>query len=221
MKQADKRVSNKAGQNKVSKSVGTTPVPNDLLDRVMPMLRDTELRVLLIIVRQTRGWQVGPEPAHRKERDWLTQSQLTRRTGRASEAVSRAVDALVRMGIIHVTDRNGTPQKTAFERRRYLGRLYYQLGTGGLAGDNAHTPGNNKHIHGENFPESEYAKPNTTKETVIQKYEGDEKQYKGDEKNRDACTRKPERFREKPFVIRTQGWEKATHQKCIPEKVNP
>ena len=33
------------------------PVPTRLVDEVMPALKDTELRVLLVVLRQTWGWQ--------------------------------------------------------------------------------------------------------------------------------------------------------------------
>ena len=161
---------------------GTTPVPNALLDRVMPTLRDTELRVLLVIVRQTLGWQVGTDPTRRKDRDWLTQSQFRQRTGRASEAISHAVDALVQVGLISVTDRRGVPKKTADERRRHLGHLYYQLGSGELSVDNVRRTV-------DNASKSEDAKPNTTKETVIQK-------YKAKDRNVDNSA-------EPPFVVRS------------------
>jgi len=188
MKQAVNRASSEIRHYNLSQVSGTTPVPNDLLDRVMPTLRDTELRVLLIVVRQTAGWQTGTDPAQRKERDWLTQSQLMRRTGRASGAVSRAVDALVQAGLIHVTDRAGAPLKTPAERRRHLGHLYYQSGPGVAAPLNP--------------AKSEHAKGHTTKETVTQKYRAEKEivDNSGEKSPPD-----------KPFFIRTRGWEKATH----------
>ena len=131
------------------------------LDRVMPALRDTELRVLLVVVRQTLGWQLSPGSTQRKDRDWLTQSQLMRRTGRASEAVSRAVDALVRAGLIGVVDRAGMPVRTPAERRRHIGHLYFQLGSGVR--------------NASKIPKSEHAKGHTTKETQVQKYRADDK----------------------------------------------
>ena len=160
---------------------GTTPVPNDLLDRIMPTLRDTELRLLLVVVRQTLGWQDGPTSSQRKERDWLTQSQLMRRTGRASEAVARAIDALLRGNLIDVLDRKGRPLITASERRRHLGQLYYRLHPGAI-GENAVC----------RQPKSEQAKPNITKET----------QYKN--KNADN------KIVDKPFVIRNNRWTLAS-----------
>jgi hypothetical protein len=113
-------------------SGGFVPVPNALFDEVLPTLRDTELRVLLIVVRQTLGWREGR--TRYKRRDWLSRSQLTRRTGRASEAVSAAVDALVRRGLIVVEDTAGNPLATPEARRRHIGRLYYRLGDDGPAG---------------------------------------------------------------------------------------
>lgn len=177
-----------SGGEEVTRGVGTTPVPNDLLDRVMPTLRDTELRVLLVVVRQTLGWQDGANPTRRKKRDWLTQSQLRQRTGRASEAVSHAVDTLVQAGLINVTDRREVPKKTADERRRHMGHLYYQLGSGARVVDN---------VLGsvDNSSKSEYAKANTTKETVIQKYRAEKEIV--------------DNLVERPFTLRSAGWKHA------------
>ena len=162
---------------------GTTPVPTALLDRVMPTLRDTELRVLLVVVRQTLGWQVGKDPRLRKERDWLTQSQLMRRTGRASGAVARAVDALVRRGLIDVLDKTERPLVTPAERRRCLGRLYYRL----------HRPEAGR----ESTPaKREHAKPHTTKETL--------------DKNRQFKRSPVDNPVENPLVIRSKGWIRVT-----------
>ena len=113
----------------------TTPFPNALLDRLLPTLRDTEWRLLCVIVRQTRGWLTGN--GRRKTRDWFTQSQLMARTGRRSEAVSKAVDSLVRQGLIEVQDQEGKPLPTPQERRRYAGHLYYKLAPRATAADDA------------------------------------------------------------------------------------
>ena len=169
---------------------GTTSVPNELLDLTLPELRDTELRVLLVIVRQTLGWQDDTNPGRRKERDWLTQSQLMHRTGRASEAVARAIDGLVRRGLIDVLDRSGTPLLLAVERRRHLGRLYYRLRP-----RNRSEGGSQIH---RQVPKSEYAKPNTTKES----------KYKNISKVIRSKTQIVEKPVENPVVIRG-GWFKA------------
>ena len=87
-----------------------TPFPNVLLDTVMPLLKDTEWRILCVIVRQTLGWLEGAGNGHkegdRKSRDWLTHSQLKQRTGRNSAAICKAVHSLVRRGLIVVYDSN-------------------------------------------------------------------------------------------------------------------
>ena len=106
----------------------TTPFPNLLLDEAMPRLKDTEWRVLCVIVRQTLGWQVDERTKQRKEADWLTHSQLKRRTGRASEALSKAVDVLVRDGWIEVCDVQERPLTTAVLRRNCRGPVFFRLG---------------------------------------------------------------------------------------------
>lgn len=102
------------------------PLPCPVIDAILPTLKDTELRVLLVVLRQTWGWR-GPE-GKPKERDWLSHRQLKERTGRASEAVSAAVDALVRRGLVCVENEQGAELVTAAERRRVQARLYYRPG---------------------------------------------------------------------------------------------
>jgi len=91
-----------------------------VVDHLLPDLKDTELRLLLVVLRQTllRG----------KHFDWLASRQLKERTGRASEAVSAAVDALVNRGLLEVRNGGGRLLTTTHERRREHGRLYFGLG---------------------------------------------------------------------------------------------
>jgi hypothetical protein len=106
------------------------PVPTAYLDAWMPRLRDTELRVLLVVCRQTRGRRER-QPNGRSVarcRDWLSHSQLVRRTGRGSEAVSAAIQNLVERGLVVVESAAGQALTTSGERRRHLGNLYYRLG---------------------------------------------------------------------------------------------
>lgn len=124
------------------------PIPVRLVDTVMPHLKDTELRVLLVVLRQTWGWKADrtnvdkPEASQQthaskkptnkqatKRRDWLSHRQLCRRTGRGSDAVSAAVASLTTSGLIIVEDAGGKPLTTPDERRRCLGRLYFRPGT--------------------------------------------------------------------------------------------
>lgn len=110
---------------RVSVIQGTTPFPNVLLDKVMPRLRDTEWRLLSVIVRQTFGWSQGD--GKRKESDWLSHYQLKRRTGRSSAPISRAIDLLVRSGLIVVRDSFGHELTSAERRRRAHTRLSFAV----------------------------------------------------------------------------------------------
>lgn len=94
------------------------PIPLWIIDQVLPTLRDTELRVLMIVLRQTAN----------KERDWLSSRQLHQRTGRSSAAVSGAIDTLVRRGLITVTAQSGSILDMPSERRRCRHRLWFQRG---------------------------------------------------------------------------------------------
>jgi hypothetical protein len=156
--QASTDMAGTMGSRQTGKSEGLAPwhpVPARLVDTVMPHLRDTELRVLLVVLRQTWGWKIDrtktglkmttalkqrnsgqkiSKPATKnkpatKHRDWLSHSQLCQRTGRGSDAVSAAIAALTASGLIIVEDAGGKPLKTPQERRRCLGRLYFRPGT--------------------------------------------------------------------------------------------
>jgi hypothetical protein len=85
-----------------------------------------ELKVLLVVTDQTLGW-LDPLTGQRKEADWLTHSQLKARTGCASEAISKAIDSLIRRSLIEVLADTGEPLLTAQSRRRCAGRLFFRL----------------------------------------------------------------------------------------------
>lgn len=104
----------------------STPFPNLLIDQAMPTLTDTEWRLLCLVCRQTLGY-ASADGAGRRARDWLTHRQLKARSGRASAAVSRAVDGLVRRNMIEVQSIDGEPLITPQERRRCQGALFFSL----------------------------------------------------------------------------------------------
>lgn len=103
----------------------STPFPSFLIDFVMPTLTDTQWRVLCVVVRQTLGWHAGS--GQRRRLDWLTHRQLQLRTGRASEAVCRAIDGLCRRDLVTVWNDRFQPLTTAQARRRQRGKLFYGL----------------------------------------------------------------------------------------------
>lgn len=124
----------------------TTRFPNVLLDAVMPTLKDTEWRVLCVVVRQTIGFG--------KDNNWISRHQLKFRTHRESEAISKAVDSLVKRGLIEVIDGGGALLRTAAQRRRGT-RLIYRLGSSIMTSMRKSELG---------CSENELRKANTTKE---------------------------------------------------------
>ena len=104
----------------------TTPFPNYLLNEVMPILKDTEWRLLCVVVRQTLGWK-GSISGTRKTSDWMTRAQLIEKTGRNSEALSSALDSLIRQHLIEAQDSKGKSLHSPQERRQVRGRTYYCL----------------------------------------------------------------------------------------------
>ena len=104
----------------------STSMPNALLDTYMPRLRDTEWRVLCVVVRQTIGWSTAT--GARRTKDWISHAQLKRRTGRSGESVSTAIDSLVRQGLLSVEDSRGRQLRTSTSRKNRFGRIYFSLG---------------------------------------------------------------------------------------------
>lgn len=103
------------------------PVPAILIDHLLPRLTDTELRVLLVVIRQTLGW-ISAESVHgRKWRDWISQSQLTAKTGKSRDSVSRAVGALVEAGLVVVEKASGESLSSPHARKLARTRIYYRL----------------------------------------------------------------------------------------------
>ena len=102
-----------------------TAIPNILIDEVMPTLKDTEWRILCVIARQTLGWV--EKGGGRKQRDWMSQSQLIAKTGRNSAALSAALNVLVRENLIECQAENGEPLLTPEQRRKHRGRVYFSL----------------------------------------------------------------------------------------------
>ena len=105
----------------------TTPTPNWLYNGEMKKMSDTELRVVLIVTRATLGWEEDRETGMRKQEDWISHTELIKRSGRSSTAVSGAVDNCVKHGWIETRDKKGNILKTAKDRRRR--RVFYRLGT--------------------------------------------------------------------------------------------
>ena len=104
----------------------TTPVPNVYFDLHLKELNSAELKVLLVIIRQTLGWSDRNALLGRKERDWISSSQLQAKTGSSPRAISSAIEMLVRRNIIEVLDEAGFLLNTP-EKRKGKQKLFYRL----------------------------------------------------------------------------------------------
>lgn len=106
----------------------TTQIPHIIIREWMPLLKDVELRVLLVVADQTLGWAADDQTGRRKERDWISLSQLMKKTGRGSKAVPSAIKVLIeKYGIVEAVDAHGGLLDTAEKRRRNFGKIYYRL----------------------------------------------------------------------------------------------
>ncbi len=109
----------------------TTQIPNLILDEVMPQLSDTEFRVLMVICRQTLGWIENRETGRRKEKDWISYSQLIEKTGRSREAIAEALKSLREKHLIETYDQSGNLLSRE-DRLSGCRKLYYRLSTSGV-----------------------------------------------------------------------------------------
>lgn len=70
-----------------------TQVPNKLFDEMLPTLKEGELRVLMVIMRQTFGWG-------NKEWDRISISQLMKKSGMERMAVIRSTKSLIEKKLV-------------------------------------------------------------------------------------------------------------------------
>jgi hypothetical protein len=103
----------------------TTPIPNWVLDKALKKLSETELKILLVIIRSTLGWY-DPKTKKRKSRDWLSNAQLSERSGLSERSITIGIKSLLEKQLIDVTDEVGNLLKTA-DQRRFARRIFYGL----------------------------------------------------------------------------------------------
>jgi len=155
----------------------TTQIPNSLLDTEMEKMKDTELRVVLIVARKTLGWLLDFETGRRKKEDWIAKSQLMKFSGRSNKALANALKKCIDNDWIEARDKNGGLLDTP-EKRRGLGqggKIFYRLGKKFLPSaeeckkETANQEGDKK------YP----AKSTHYKTKYIQKKESSSEKYKG------------------------------------------
>lgn len=126
----------------------TTPVPNIVFDHYLKELKLAELKILLVIIRQTFGWSDNYTKTKRKERDWISGSQLALKTGSSKRAINEAIQNLVQKKLINVLSFSGDVLD-APEKRRGQQKLFYQPSSAIIAlVENEGNKGLHQHLSG-------------------------------------------------------------------------
>jgi phage replication O-like protein O len=94
----------------------STQIPNEVFDDYLPSLKLNELKVLLIILRQTVGYH--------KDKDWISSSQMEKKTGLSRRSISHAIDELVNNNLIVATSDGGEILSTS-EKRKGRQRIFF------------------------------------------------------------------------------------------------
>lgn len=100
-----------------------TNVPNIVFDTHLKQLGYAELKILLVIIRQTYGW-VDKRTGKHKNCDWVSQQFFVRKTGLSGRSVSTAITQLISKHLIKVTSKKGKVLISKNQRRRES-KLYF------------------------------------------------------------------------------------------------
>lgn len=103
----------------------TTQFPNVLVDTHLPNLTESEIKMILVILRQTNGW-VDKKTGGRKTRDWISHGQFMKKTGLCRRVISKSLQSLVEKDLIQITCRYGNSLHRA-EDRKGVARLFYSF----------------------------------------------------------------------------------------------
>lgn len=112
----------------------TTQIPHIIIRQWMPLLKDIELRILLVVADQTLGWIEDVETGRRKDRDWISHYQLRKRIKRrgakvcGERSVTQALAKLVDdIKIIEAMTEEGSHLDTPDLRMKNGGKIFYRL----------------------------------------------------------------------------------------------
>jgi hypothetical protein len=109
---------------------GFTQIPNIIIDEWMKILSDVEFRVVMIIARQTYGWIEDRGTGRRKEKDWISQSQLEQKTFRGRSSISKALKNLIEnLKIVEAYNEAGEALDTTKKRGACGSKIFYRINT--------------------------------------------------------------------------------------------
>lgn len=101
----------------------STQVPNEVFDQQLPYLNQAQLKVLLVVIRQTLGW-INPKTKKRKTKDWISISFFSKRTRLTHKSISMAISELIYKELIVALDSNENELRHPKDRRGKK-RIYY------------------------------------------------------------------------------------------------
>ncbi len=105
----------------------TTQVPNIFFDHILKDLTEAEIKLLLVIIRQTYGW-IDQSTGHRKQRDRISRNQFVLKTGLCKRVISIALQSLVTKGLISISCQSGNTLHDSLKRKGL--KLFYSLELG-------------------------------------------------------------------------------------------
>ena len=100
----------------------TTQVSNHIFDQLLPELNFSELKLLLLIIRQTMGWIT--KSGHRKQRDRINYAWFEKRSGLSRRVISTSIQSLISKQLIEVTDYHYNILNSPVLRKGKVG-IYY------------------------------------------------------------------------------------------------
>lgn len=102
----------------------TTFVPNYVFDSLLPKLTFAEVKVLLVIIRQTNGW-VCKKTGGRKKVDRISHSQFMKKAKLSRRSVSATIASLAEKGLIEISNGRGIILNDTHDRQGQI--LYYSV----------------------------------------------------------------------------------------------
>jgi DNA replication protein DnaD len=140
-----------------------TQIPNILFDTYLPELKESELKILLVVMRQTYGW-IDTKTCNRKTRDRISRTQFIQKTGLSCKIVSKAIKGLVDKGLLTITDQIGNLLHNS-EERKGKNYIFYAFQPGHIKTEtsvhSASTPGYNCTHNKRNYTKKNKTKGNS------------------------------------------------------------
>lgn len=101
----------------------TTQVPNELFDQYLHHLNQSELKVILVVIRQTLGY-IDRKTKKRKRKDWIAMGFFQRKTGLTRKSISIAIHDLIEKELLVALDYYERELRSSKDRRGKK-RIYY------------------------------------------------------------------------------------------------